>query len=183
VTVITVSCVYIGETFSSGFVDSDLAWRKLPMYSIFGLTSPQVTVLGSGMILIVAAVSAYIFRAQRASRASVVVCPPASMPGLVEADGYLRVTSCSRLPDGHTCDQKCVPQLAYSPDTLDVFLEKHKGQKCSGCSAEIDSTDWYKSRLSAGSAAIDSVHARATHDTGDRICWDCFVTASRTDQA
>ena len=165
------------------FTVPNLVWRKFPMESLFGLSTPQVTALGSGIILIIAAVSAYVFRAQRASRASVVVCPPVSMPGRVEADGYLRVTKCSRLPDGHTCDQKCVAQLAYSPDTLDVFMAQHAGKQCVGCSSGITAEDWYKSRLNSSVAFIDSVHAKAVHDSGDPVCWDCFVLASRNQEA
>jgi hypothetical protein len=162
---------------------SESRTEELPMYSMFGLSTPQLTALGSGIILVVAAVSAYIFRAQRASRASVVVCPPVSMPGRVEADGYLRVTSCSRLPDGHTCEQKCVAQLAYSPDTLDIFLAQHNGKTCVGCSHDITAEDWYKSRLNSSVAFMDSIHAKAAHDSVDTVCWDCFVVANRNQRA
>jgi hypothetical protein len=153
------------------------------MLSIFGLSSPQATVLGTVILLIVAAVSGYVFRAQRAKRASVVVCPPISLPGLVEADGYLRVTSCSRLPNGHTCNQACVAQLAYSPDTLDIFLREHRGQNCKTCTAEITAEDWYQSRMNASAAAIDSTHAKASHDASDRVCWSCFVQVNRQQEA
>jgi hypothetical protein len=151
------------------------------MLSMLGLSSPQVVALGSVTFLVIAAVAAYVFRAQRARRASVVVCPPISLPGRVEADGYLRVTSCSRLPDGQSCDQACVSQLAYSPDTLDIFLREHRGQNCKECAAEITAEDWYQSRMSA--AAIDSIHAKASHDAKDRVCWSCFVTLNRQQEA
>jgi hypothetical protein len=151
------------------------------MVSVFGLSSPEVIALGSVIFLVIAAVSAYVFRAQRARRASVVVCPPISLPGRVEADGYLRVTSCSRLPDGHTCNQACVSQLAYSPDTLDIFLQEHRGQNCKTCAAGITAEDWYQSRMSA--AAVNSTLAKASHDASDRVCWSCFVALNRQQEA
>jgi hypothetical protein len=153
------------------------------MLSIFGLSSPQAAALGSVIALAVAAVSAYVFRAQRAKRASVVVCPPIAMPGLVEADGYLRVTSCSRLPDGHSCDQACVAQLAYSPDTLDIFLREHRGQNCKSCTAEITAADWYQSRMNASAAAVNGKLAKATHDASERVCWSCFVALNSQQEA
>ena len=153
------------------------------MYSMFEFSSPQITAIGSGILLVIAAVSAYIFREQRAKRSSVVVCPPVSMPGRVEADGYLRVTSCSRLPEGHSCDQKCVAQLAYSPDTLDVFLRQHHGEKCVKCSAEISAADWYKSRMNSDAATITGTQARAKHELNHRVCWSCFVLLNRNQEA
>ena len=83
----------------------------------------------------------------------VVICPETKRPVAVKVDvGHaittavwekpdLRLTTCTRWPEGHDCDQLCVKQIEYTPEqTRPKAMAAHffAGLRCSICQRPIE---------------------------------------------
>ncbi len=128
-------------------------------------------------VLVIAAVvlaSLYVLVRKRSakSRKTVVVCPPKQITAELQINAAGQIVGCTRLPPGHTCDQACHAQAAYSGTDLEEFAARTEGQPCSNCGTKITREDWYQSRSAAAASAgnIVKIDSRT-------LCWKCSSKA------
>jgi hypothetical protein len=119
---------------------------------------------------------------RRSQRTCVVVCPTAKMPAKVKLDANLGLESCSRWPEYGNCAQTCMPQIQFSPESLEDFVAIYGGCRCACCGAVLMATDWYDNRLGAlrsvGETSDPSRVPLAAHikpeDTRFPVCAVCY---------
>ena len=88
-------------------------------------------------------------QSQSHRKTTVVVCPANELPAEVSLDEGLRMEACSRWPHAGECTQACIPQVQFSPESLEDFAATHGGEQCAGCGTVLTREDWYNSRLGA----------------------------------
>jgi hypothetical protein len=123
-------------------------------------------------------------QSQSHRKKTVVVCPANELPAEVSLDESLRMESCSRWPHVGECTQACIPQVQFSPESLEDFAAAHMGEQCVGCGTVLTREDWYNSRLGAvqptgGSPATGPQTIIAAQAKKSPLCSACY-SASQT---
>ena len=121
-------------------------------------------------------------KSQSHRKTTVVVCPANELPAEVSLDENLQMESCSRWPQNEECAQACIPQVQFSPESLEDFAATHLGEQCIGCGTVLTSQDWYNNRLGAvhrAGGTPDKVVKTiiAAQDKKSPLCSACYSTS------
>ena len=117
------------------------------------------------------------FRHDRKTTA--VICPAVELPAEVALDSSQHVESCSRRPESEGCSEACMPQIQFSDDDLQDFIDRYEGKQCSSCGVVMTGEDWYRSRLAILKAETGKLDRTGKSPSSFReqdapICSTCY---------
>ena len=123
-------------------------------------------------------------RSAQAEAQTVVICPSSQMPAAVVMDCEEHMLDCSRRPADAMCSEDCTPQLRYTVDDLQHFLSNNEGRMCAVCWKPIESDDWYASRLSASTRAMNKLSGSSSVMKAHSVdtCYACWEDRTLLDK-
>jgi hypothetical protein len=110
---------------------------------------------------------------------------PHRLRTLLRGQEELRLTACSRWPDGQPCGEECLLQIDLKPEILDRALRAWtEGRGCALCHRPLGEVDWRMGHFSAldekgnwiSTAAMPLKNLPMALDRYRPVCWACNLS-------